>query len=207
MEIGLEDAYSVKTPEDNKNLYAKWASTYESEFVKNEGYEHPKVISKIFNEEIPEVQKVLDVGTGTGLVGFYLSQLRRITFDGIDISPEMLAEARSKGVYRNLYERDLTQEVQKTDAPYDALICIGIFTHGHLGPTALRNLIPLVKQNGYFVIGINAKFFIEQGFEEFFTQLNREGLVTEPRFEKVHVYAADSAHYDSLNVVAIFKRR
>ena len=206
MEIGLEDAYSVKTPEDNKNLYAKWASTYESEFVKNEGYEHPKVISKIFNEEIPEVQKVLDVGTGTGLVGFYLSQLRRITFDGIDISPEMLAEARSKGVYRNLYERDLTKEVRDTDAPYDALICIGIFTHGHLGPSALDNLIPLVKQDGYFVVGINAKFFIEQGFEEFFAQLSKEGLITEPHFEKVHVYASDSAHYDSLNVVSIFKR-
>ena len=38
MEIGLDDAYSVKTPEDNKNLYSKWAKTYESEFVKNEGY-------------------------------------------------------------------------------------------------------------------------------------------------------------------------
>ena len=36
MEIGLDDAYSLKTPEDNKNLYAKWAATYESDFVANQ---------------------------------------------------------------------------------------------------------------------------------------------------------------------------
>lgn len=207
MEIGLDDAYSLKTPEDNRNLYAKWAKSYESEFVKNQGYEHPKVISEIFNAEIPEARKILDVGTGTGLVGFYLSKLREITIDGIDISPEMLAEARSKGIYRNLYERDLTQKIQDVDDPYDALICIGVFTHGHLGPDALSNLIPLVNNSGDFVVGINAKFFVEQGFEELFTLLTNEGLITEPRFERVHVYSADSAHHDSLNVVSIFKRR
>lgn len=206
MEIGLDDAYSVKTPEDNKNLYSKWAKTYESEFVKNEGYEHPKVISEIFDREIPEVNKVLDVGTGTGLVGFYLSQLRKLTIDGIDISPEMLEEARSKNVYRYLYERDLTQEVKDVDAPYDAMLCIGIFTHGHLPPRALMNLIPLVKLGGYFVIGINAKFFVEQDFESFFAKLVAEGKITNPKLEQVHVYAPDSAHHNSLNVVAIFKR-
>lgn len=206
MEIGLEDAYSVKTPEDNKNLYSKWAKTYESEFVKNEGYEHPKVISEIFDREIPEANKVLDVGTGTGLVGFYLSQLRKLMIDGIDISPEMLEEARSKNVYRYLYERDLTQKVKDVDAPYDAMLCIGIFTHGHLPPRALMNLIPLVKLGGYFVIGINAKFFVEQDFESFFAKLVAEGKITNPKLEQVHVYAPDSAHHNSLNVVAIFGR-
>ena len=72
MEIGLDAAYSVKTPEDNKNLYAKWAATYESDFVANQGYNHPKVIAELFNKELPEVKTVLDIGTGTGLVGLNL---------------------------------------------------------------------------------------------------------------------------------------
>ncbi len=33
--LGLDEAYSVKTPEDNRRLYAKWAATYESSFVEN----------------------------------------------------------------------------------------------------------------------------------------------------------------------------
>ena len=53
MEIGLNDAYSLKTPEDNKKLYAKWAATYESDFVANQGYQHPKIISEIFDDYIP----------------------------------------------------------------------------------------------------------------------------------------------------------
>ena len=33
----LTDAYSVETPEDNVDLYARWADTYESGFVADEG--------------------------------------------------------------------------------------------------------------------------------------------------------------------------
>ncbi|MGI9198421.1 MAG: class I SAM-dependent DNA methyltransferase [Candidatus Nanopelagicaceae bacterium] len=162
MEISLDDAYSLKSPEDNKALYAKWADTYESDFVVNQGYEHPKVIAEIFDKQVPNINTVIDVGTGTGLVGLYLKKLRSaIAIDGVDISPEMLEVARSKGVYRNLYIRDLTKEVIDTEAPYDALICIGIFTHGHLPKEAIMNLLPLVRKDGYCVIVINARYFEE----------------------------------------------
>ena len=29
-DFDLADAYAVETPEDNRNLYARWADTYES---------------------------------------------------------------------------------------------------------------------------------------------------------------------------------
>ena len=202
MEIGLDDAYSLKTPQDNKNLYAKWAQTYESDFVANQGYQHPKVISEIFDAQLPALSSVVDIGTGTGLVGHYLSKLRpEIIIDGIDISPEMLAEAAKKNVYRNLYERDLTQNVTEVAAPYDALVTIGTFTHGHLGPEVLLNLLPLVKENGYFVIAINEKYFHEHNFLNFL--LAQDVVIS--FMEKVHVYDETSAHHDSMNVVIIFQ--
>lgn len=207
MEISLADAYSLKTPDDNKTLYAKWAKTYESDFVANQGYEHPKVIAEIFNAVTPQVNSVIDIGTGTGLVGFHLNQLRKgIAIDGVDISPEMLEEARAKGIYRNLYIRDLTKPISDTAAPYDALICIGIFTHGHLGPTALANLIPLLKKGGDFVIGINSKYFAQESFASAFEDLNKSGHITKPIFREVRVYKEDSEHHDSLNVVSLFQK-
>ena len=207
MEISLDDAYSLKSPAENRALYAKWARTYESEFVINEGYEHPKVISELFDNLTPQVRSVIDIGTGTGLVGHYLHQLRpKILIDGVDISPEMLAEARKKGVYRNLYERDLTEPIKGMDAPYDALICIGIFTHGHLGPEVLANLIPIIRSGGYFVIGINAKFFKSENFEAKFEELHEVALITKPIFQEIKVYKEGSAHENSLNVVAIFQK-
>jgi predicted TPR repeat methyltransferase len=145
---------------------------------------------------------VVDIGTGTGLVGKYLSKLRpALIIDGIDISPEMLAEASKKKVYRNLFERDLTKSIKDVANPYDALITIGTFTHGHLGPETLLNLFSLVKEGGYFVIAVNENFFHQQNFLEFLTsQQVRISLM-----EKVHVYDESSAHRDSMNVVIIFQ--
>ena len=202
MEIGLNDAYSLKTPEDNKNLYAKWAATYESDFVTNQGYKHPQVIAEIFHNQLPEVKKVIDIGTGTGLVGKYLKGHRpEIIIDGIDISPEMLAEAAKKEVYRNLYEQDLTLPVINTDAPYDALVTIGTFTHGHLGIEVLDNLIPLVKTDGYYVIAVNEAYFHEHNFlDKILTK--KLNLIY---MDKIHVYEESSEHHQSMNVVIIFQ--
>lgn len=202
MEIGLNDAYSLKTPEDNKKLYAKWAATYESDFVDKQGYKHPQVIAEIFHNNLPEIKKVIDIGTGTGLVGKYLKELRpEILIDGIDISPEMLAEAAKKGVYRNLIEQDLNLPVANSDAPYDALVTIGTFTHGHLGIEVLDNLIPLVKKGGYFVVAVNEKYFHDHSFlDKILTK--KMNLI---HMDKVHVYDASSEHHQSMNVIMIFK--
>ena len=79
-----------------------------------------------------EIARVIDIGCGTGLTGMYLSHLRStLEIDGLDISPEMLAEASHKkrtnnsAVYTNLNECDLTQSVVNKFEPYDALICSG----------------------------------------------------------------------------------
>ena len=44
--LGLDEAYSVKTPEDNRRLYAKWAATYESSFVDAKQIDTPKPLPK-----------------------------------------------------------------------------------------------------------------------------------------------------------------
>ena len=202
MEISLDDAYALSSPEEARRFYARWASTYESDFVVSAGYSHPRVIAEIFDACVPEVASAVDAGAGTGLVGAYLCALRpALALDGIDLSAEMLAVAAVKGVYRHLYERDLTQPVLDTEAPYDALISIGLFTHGHLGPEALVNLLPLVRPGGHAVVGANERHFVELGFEEALISLG----VCDLQLSRVHVYDEGSEHRDSLNVVSIFR--
>ena len=46
--IKLEDAYSLKTPEDSIKLYNEWAQTYDKEFALNSNYLSPKKISNFF---------------------------------------------------------------------------------------------------------------------------------------------------------------
>lgn len=214
-EIGLDEAYAVQTPEDNRRLYAKWAATYESGWVDVRKYRYPRAIAELFDQVIPTAfgTNVVDIGCGTGLAGLYLSHLRPTLFiDGIDISPEMLEEAakkqraEGKPSYRALFERDLTQAVDGTNALYDALISSGTFTHGHLGPEAIENLLPIVRSGGYFIIGANAEHFAARDFTGFLAGLAGEGLITTPEYHRIDVYDPGSPHYGDQSVVSRFQR-
>ena len=206
MALGLDEAYAVKTPEDNRRLYAKWAATYESSFVDAKQYRYPKAISEVFNEHVPldsdEVARVIDIGCGTGLTGMYLSHLRsKLEIDGLDISPEMLEEARRKkraddsAVYSHLNECDLTQPVVNKFESYDALICSGTFTHGHLGPDALKNVLALVRPAGWIVIGVNNEHFVVKDFQAELDSLANAKQITAPEILKIDVYEKGSPHF------------
>jgi predicted TPR repeat methyltransferase len=200
--LGLDEAYSVKTPDDNRRLYAKWAATYESSFVDAKQYRYPKAIAEVFNDVLPDVTRVLDIGTGTGLTGMYVTRLRpEVVIDGMDISPEMLAQAKLKTredgsvVYRALYERDLTVAVPNENAPYEALFSSGTFTHGHLGPECLRNLLPLLAHDGWLVVGVNNEHFESKGFAGELDSLVALGAIQTPEILRIDVYEPGSVHY------------
>ena len=200
--LGLDEAYSVKTPDDNRRLYAKWAATYESSFVDAKQYRYPKAIAEVFNDVLPPVNRVLDIGTGTGLTGMYVTRLRpAVVIDGMDISPEMLAQAKLKTredgsvVYRTLYERDLTVAVPNENSPYEALFSSGTFTHGHLGPECLRNLLPLLAHDGWLVVGVNNEHFESKGFAGELESLVALGAIQTPEILRIDVYEPGSVHY------------
>ena len=200
--LGLDEAYSVQSPDDNRRLYAKWAATYESSFVDAKQYRYPKAIAEVFHDEVDAVTRVLDIGTGTGLTGMYVSRLRPgLVIDGMDISPEMLALARLKTradtsvVYRELYVRDLTQTVENENKPYEALFSSGTFTHGHLGPQALRNLLPLLANNGWLIVGVNNEHFEAKGFAQALDSLVAIGKIQTPTIKRIDVYEPGSVHY------------
>ena len=200
--LGLEEAYLVKTPDDNRRLYAQWASTYESSFVDAKQYRYPKAIAEVFNDVAGQVKRALDIGTGTGLTGMYVSRLRpSVIIDGMDISPEMLAQAALKkrddgsDVYRALYERDLTLPINNAGDPYEALFSSGTFTHGHLGPECLRNLLPLLAHNGWLVVGVNNEHFEARDFAGELAALVALGAIESPEIVSTDVYEPGSVHF------------
>ena len=211
--MDLDKAYSVKTPEDSRRLYAEWASTYNETFIKANDYVYPRTIAQKFDELISksEIQTVVDIGCGTGAVGSYLANLRpNLKITGFDISPEMLAEAANlkridgSPVYNDLIEVDLTAELPKKS--FDAMISAGTFTHGHLGPQTLTSLIQLVRVNGWFAIGINAQHFELRGFDAALRETHDLGVITAVRFFEEQVYGPSSPHYGDTTQIAIFSR-
>ena len=179
----LDAAYALKTPDDSKALYAQWALTYDATFAQAMDFVLPDHVARLFSERGGQ-GPVLDVGAGTGLVGEKLNSQNDLEIDALDISPEMLDMARSKNVYRSTVVADLTKPLSIPDSTYKAVVSSGTFTHGHVGPDALDELLRLAKSGALFVLSINAEHFESRGFarkfESFGNRINGFSASTDP---------------------------
>ncbi len=210
-DFDLVDAYAVETPDDNRDLYARWAATYESVFIADNGYVyHLGVVGSFVDTASDGDDPVLDVGCGTGLVGVALRATGLWTIDGLDLSAEMLREARVKvsgegdPVYRHLHEGDLTATLDIPSSAYGAVVSSGTFTHGHVGPTAFDELYRITRPGGLFAVGINLDHFTNLGFADRFVDDVAAGRITEPVIQRVNTYEAGD-HAGQLSAVAVFR--
>lgn len=206
-EPSLDAAYSLESPDDNKRLYRDWAATYDSEFLAQSGYRYGQLIADAFTQAGGR-GPVLDAGCGTGLLGTFLPA--DIEIDGADISAEMLAAARSKKRYRALYEVDLTQPLPFGDGSYSGLTSSGTFTHGHVGPTALDELVRVMRDGAVGAITSNSAFYETAGFAAKFDALHKRGLITQPalREERIYDKAANppEGHENDMAYIIVFRR-
>ena len=185
--IGYGEAYSLKTPEDSIKLYKKWAQTYDEDFALNSNYLSPIKIISFFNRYARNTDSpILDVGAGTGLVGQCLYKTGNKKIIGIDISPEMLEQAKLKRCYSSLIEADVTKKIQLKSNSIGAVVSAGTFTLGHVGPDALDELLRITKPGGLFVLSINSKVFIKNGFQEKFFRIKNS--ISVPKFIEFKVH-------------------
>jgi predicted TPR repeat methyltransferase len=148
----------------------------------------------------------LDAGAGTGLVAQAILAGGAETIDAFDLSPEMLDVARAKGLYRTLTEGDLTQTLPFATGTYGAVVSAGTFTHGHVGPEALDELVRVAAEGALFVLSIKADLYAPQGFKAKFAQL--AGQITAFEIEEVPIYglATDAEHAGDIGLIASFRR-
>ncbi|MEL7467270.1 MAG: class I SAM-dependent methyltransferase [Pseudomonadota bacterium] len=204
-ETSIERAYALKTPEDSVALYRDWADSYDSGYAETMGYAYPRNIAAVLLEELGgATPEIVDVGAGTGLVAEHLPGL---TVDAIDISQEMLDVAGGKGLYRNRIQADLTQKLSIPDARYGAMISAGVFTHGHVGPVCLPELMRIAAPGAFFVLGINAQVFDSAAFGSAFAGLVADGVIEPVRFRKIDCFEdADHDHADTVILLAVFRK-
>ena len=206
--IKLNDAYSLKTPEDSIKLYKKWAKTYDEDFALNSNYLSPKKISEFFNKYSKNTDTpILDVGAGTGLVGEILNNKGNKKIIGIDISLEMLDQAKLKGCYSSLIVADITKKISLKNNSIGAVVSAGTFTHGHVGPEAFDELLRITKPGGLFVLSINSKFFVKAGFKEKFLKI--KNIITSPIFKEFSAHGKiTNKGYDEVKILAsIFRKK
>lgn len=172
--LGLYDKLDLSARENDQELldvYKKWASIYDQDNDDVLGTVSQPNSVQIFHKHLSDKnQKIIDVGCGTGLVGLELSKLGYTSFDGVDISKEMIDIAISRG-YRSLFLGNLNESLPLESNSYDAALCVGVFTHGHVGPSRLEELTRVIKPEGLVCFTVNEDVYESYGFDKVIKEL------------------------------------
>ena len=175
--------YKLKTTDEIMKYYDEWGYKYDKD-MEDWNYTGPKETSKIFNKYSSDKDiKIYDAGCGTGLVGVELKKYGFSNFFGADLSQKLL-DLVPKGLYKTLDKVDLNKPINEKDGSFDAVMCVGTFTFGHVKPHALDEFIRITKNKGLICFTINEGIYKEYGFDKKIKQLNDDNLWKEIEFFK-----------------------
>ena len=110
---------------DVRTGYGQWVSTYEETV---EDVMDLALLDELTEPSWTTVRRVADLGCGTGRTAAWLRRHGVAAIDGVDLTPEMLAVARSKGGHDRLFEADVTATGLDAGA-YDLVISSLIDEH------------------------------------------------------------------------------
>ncbi|MDJ0827089.1 MAG: class I SAM-dependent methyltransferase [Rhodobacter sp.] len=203
--LDLERALALRTPEETRRFYADWAARYDSEHVAGNDYIQPRRLADCF-AEAGGAGPVLDFGAGTGVMGAELARLGIGPIDGLDLTPEMLDVARTKGVYRDLIAGNILDGLELPAASYAGVVSAGTFTLGHVGPEGLPPLLRLVRPGGLIALAINHAHYDAAGFADAFEAL--AGQIADLTLTDIPYYGAKATgpHKDDTGYATLFRK-
>lgn len=192
----LDMVYSANTPDELSSAYAAWAASYDSETAAL-GYYLPFQITAWVARYVPMGEgPLLDAGCGTGLSGPALKALGYHEIAGLDLSPDMLAIAGSRGAYSELKEAALGGPLPWPDGQFRAFFSTGVFTISHAPASGLHELVRITKKGGHAIFTVRDQVLETGGFPEVFAELERQGkwhLVEEGPWFRAYAIAEPDA--------------
>jgi SAM-dependent methyltransferase len=142
---------------DVREGYGEWVRTYEQTVLDEMDL---RLLEGLQTVDWSAPQSVLDLACGTGRIGVWLRQRGAAAIDGVDVTPEMLDVARTKGVYRTLRLAD----VSHTGLPAETYeLCVQSLADEHLPDLRplYREVARVTTRGGDFVIvGYHPQFLM-----------------------------------------------
>jgi len=167
---------SAESLDDIEAAYGEWARKYDEDLVGDSGYVAPALCAEALLSQLSTRNvSVLDAGCGTGLVGERLAAEGVSRIDGLDYSPDMLDVAAEKGCYQQLLRADLNSTLDIPSNHYNATICVGTFTTGHVQPHALLELVRVTSPGGPLCFTVRDSFWEASDFSATLDALTRSG--------------------------------
>ncbi|MCC7015707.1 MAG: methyltransferase domain-containing protein [Rhodospirillales bacterium] len=130
-----DEAKGARSLSGARSQYADLAPSYDANPLHQSFSERmAALVTKVTG--VTAGKRVLDAGCGSGLLGTRIKAGRLV---GIDFSPDMLAAARARGVYDELFEGDLVEAMAAWDDRFDIIVSACVLYH-------LANLAPFFRQ-------------------------------------------------------------
>lgn len=139
------------------SLFGNYSTKFDHHLTGSLGYAIPQHLRNALGLFLADGERpflnAIDLGCGTGLAGVAIRDLC-LNLTGVDLSAEMLVEARAKGVYNNLVQADLHEALASGPASYDLVIATDVMIY--VG--ALEKVFAMVRQRiapgGYFCFSL-----------------------------------------------------
>lgn len=161
----LDKVYTARTPDETRALYDAWSKSYESEVAEN-GYATPgRVAEALAGVVTDKTTPILDFGCGTGLSGLALTLAGFEVIDGMDLSAEMLAEARAKGIYRALTQVSADAPPPIPKGEYPIITATGVIGAGAAPLALFDTLMKALDRGGLFAFSFNDHTLEDPAFE------------------------------------------
>ena len=170
----LDWIYAATDAEDLRRRYDEWSLHYDEDMAALD-WAAPVAAAAQCLEHGGRGGVVLDAGCGTGQVGAALRAggARRVI--GIDFSEGMLRRAAACGAYDMLLKASLTDALPIPAGSIDAVVSVGVFTFGHVGPAPLAALGDTVRSGGTLTLSFRDDVFHGLGFAEAVSALESSG--------------------------------
>ncbi|CAB3988748.1 Hypothetical predicted protein [Paramuricea clavata] len=131
--------------------------------IRNQAYSGPALAVEQLTQKLKEfgytndarIDRILNLGCGTGLVGEELVKRGYKNIDGVDLTPELLEVAKAKGIYGLLQQgsmgspecKDLGIGAKQYDAGK-----VGVLTLTHVESEGFNDLVHVVKPGDWCVL-------------------------------------------------------
>ncbi len=117
--------------------FDRYAADYDRSLLADLGYRGPELLYDAVTDVLgggAHGLDVVDLGCGTGLAGVKFRALAA-TLAGIDLSGEMLALARARGIYDSLQQSEICAALAGGERAYDLALAADVFCYiGELAP-------------------------------------------------------------------------
>ena len=161
----LDKAYDLDGEAQTRAHYDDWSASYDAEISRN-GYATPARIAAALASVTPDKSAaILDFGCGTGMSGDALARAEFSLIDGVDLSPDMLAQARKTKTYRrlNVIEPDAHLPLKVGD--YSAIVACGVIGAGGAPLATFDVLMALLPIGGLLAFSFNDHTLQDPAYE------------------------------------------